>query len=180
MLFVDRADLGVRYDMKAIGLTLEEVDLRWRHALAGIAPNDTFTVRAWRDERSLCLSLNSARRCGFGYTIGDGWKLIYYPEHFPAWLLAVLNVLWVAGWTVGVGWWAARTTAAGDTAARKAAAIGAAATAVLLLGLVIVPGMTGLKATPITEWLGAAVGLGAGIAASRTSKAPRRFGTPVR
>ena len=65
---------------------------------------DTFVAKTWRDERGVCLSLNSERCCGFGYTIGDGWKLIYYPEHFPAWFYAVLNMFGVAGWTVGVGW----------------------------------------------------------------------------
>ena len=152
ILYADGADLVVLHHMKAIALKLEEVDLRWRHALARVTPEDTFVVQTSRGEDGVCLSINSARRCGFGYTIGDGWKLIFYPEHFPAWLYSLLNICWMAGWTVGVGWWAARTTAA----------IPAAATAVVLLGLVIIPVITGLKATPITEWFGAIGGLGLG------------------
>jgi len=93
--------------------------------------------------------VDSERRCGFGYTIGDGWKLIYYPEHFPDWSYAMLNMLWVAGWTVGMGWWTAR-------AWRTPIAYAAIA---LVAGLVAVPLVTGLNATPIIEWIGASIGL---------------------
>jgi len=157
MFYVDGTDLVVLYHTRARALTLAEADLRWRHALARIAPQDTFTVQMWRGEYGVCFAVNSTRRCGFGYTIGDGWKLIFFPEHFPAWMYLVLNMCWMAGWTVGVGWWAARKAAAG-----KAAAIPAAATAVVLLGLVVVPMMTGLKPTPILEWIGAVGGLAIG------------------
>src|SRR5439155_8986514 len=68
---------------------------------------DTFTAQTWRGEHGVCLGVNSAQRCGYGYTIGDGWKLIFYPEHFPVWLLSLINTLWITGWTIGVGWWAA-------------------------------------------------------------------------
>ena len=201
MFVIDGADLVVLHHMKALALTLEEVDLRWRHALARVAPEDTFVVQTWRGEYGVCLSVNSARRCGFGYTIGDGWKLIFYPEHFPAWLYLLLNICWMVGWTVGVGWWAARATAAGKaaagtaaadkaaagttaaagntaagkaaagtTAADKAAAVAAAA--VVLLGLIVVPMMTGLKTTPILEWIGALGGLGLGTYLTRHFSTP--------
>jgi hypothetical protein len=79
----------------------------------------------------------------------------------------------MAGWTVGVGWWTARMRtaskitasnemASNNTSSNKAAAIPAAATAVVLLGLVVVPLTTGLKTTPILEWIGAVGGLGLG------------------
>jgi len=174
VFFVYGADLGVRYHMKAIELTLENVDLRFRGALAHVAPKDTFVAQIWRGENRICLSLNSARRCGFGYTIGDGWKLIFYPAHFPAWLNGLLNMMWLAGWMVGVGWWSGKATLG------KATVLGAAAIVLPVVALVIVPMMTGLKPTPISEWLGAILGLGAGIAASRRFRVPRRFGIPVR
>src|SRR5262245_30022191 len=157
MFYGDGADLAVLYHTIARALTLAEADLRWRHALARIAPQDTFTVQTWRGEYGVCFAVNSTRRCGFGYTIGDGWKLIFFPEHFPAWMYLVLNMCWMAGWTVGVGWWAARKPVAG-----KAAAIPAVATAMVLLGLIVVPVMTGLKPTPILEWIGAVGGLAIG------------------
>lgn len=175
---VDGADLVVLHHMKALALNLEELDLRWRHALARVAPEDTFVVQTWRGEYGVCFAVNSTRRCGFGYTIGDGWKLIFYPEHFPAWLYLALNMLWLAGWTVGIGWWTGRSgkreTGYGIRKT-KAAAIKAAATAIVLIGLIAVPMLTGLKATPIIEWIGAVGGLGLGVMLSRAKSKAAAF-----
>ena len=162
LLGVDGTDLVVIQHRRATPLTLERLDLRWRGALAAIAPKDTFTTQTWAGDRGRCMNVNSARRCGFGYTIGDGWKLIYYPEHFAAWLLAVINVLWVVGWTVGVGYWAAQ-----GGGGRRMAAEAVAAIAIVLIALIVVPMLTGLKPTPVLEWLGALGGLAFPFAALR-------------
>ena len=87
---------------------------------------------------------------GLGYTIGDGWKLLFYPEHCPAWAMTLLNALWVGGWMLGVGYWG------------RLGGSGLVAVAVAVLGLLAVPGMTGLNATPGTEWVGAVLGIGVG------------------
>ena len=152
---VDRRDLTLRYNMRALPLTLDQPDLRWRGALAAIAPHDTFTAQTWRGDRGggLCFRVNAAQRCGYGYTIGDGWKLIYYPEHFPDWLLGTINMLWITGWTIGIGYWAGR---AGNAPVRVAAV------ALIVGGLLLVPVLTQLKVTPVHEWLGAVLGLGIG------------------
>jgi len=121
----------------------------------------------WRGADGVCLAVNSQRRCGFGYTIGDGWKLVYFPQGFPAWMYAVLNVLWVGGWVLGVGWWSAKATV-------DKATVGTAV-AIVVLGVILVPIATGLKTTPIHEWIGAVIGLALGYALSRitTHHAPR-------
>jgi len=154
---IDGSDLTLHYAMRARSLTLENLDLRWRGALARVAPNDTFTVQTWRGEHGVCLGVNSAQRCEYGYTIGDGWKLIFYPEHFPVWLLSLINTLWITGWTIGIGYWAGR---AGQSPVRVAAV------ALIVGGLLLVPVLTQLKVTPVHEWLGAVVGLGIGFLAS--------------
>ena len=150
---VDGSDLTLDYYMRAPSLTLEQPDLRWRGALAAIAPNDTFTAQTWRAARGVCFSVNSARACGYGYTVGDGWKLIYYPEHFPDWLLGTINMLWITGWTIGIGYWAGR-------AAQSPVRV--AAVALIVGGLLLVPALTQLEVTPVHEWLGAVLGLGIG------------------
>ena len=154
---IDGSDLTLHYAMRARSLTLENLDLRWRGALARVAPNDTFTVQTWRGEHGVCLGVNSAQRCEYGYTIGDGWKLIFYPEHFPVWLLSLINTLWITGWTIGIGYWAGR---AGQSPVRVAAV------ALIVGGLLLVPVLTQLKVTPVHERLGAVVGLGIGFLAS--------------
>ena len=170
-LFVDGRALAVRYHMRAELLTLEQTDLRWRGALENIAPRDTFTVQAWRGEHGVCLNVNSERRCGFGYTAGDGWKLIFYPERFPDWLMGVVNLLWIAGWMLGVGYWGGR---AGKTPLVYVAA------GLSVAGLLLVPPLAGLKLTPPLEWLGALGGLTAGwLVADRVRSTPaHKFRNP--
>lgn len=154
ILAMDGRDLSLSYHMPAIRWLLVPPDLRWRGAFANLAPGDTFTAAASSDGKQICLGLNDEKRCGFGYTIGDGWKLIFYPERWPAGVLTVINVLWVAGCVVGVGYWAGRTTA--STKARIAVGI-------VIVGLVFAPYYVGLKGTSLWEWIGALGGIELGL-----------------
>jgi hypothetical protein len=158
----DRTDLVLRNRSRSMFLRLARPDLRARGALAGVAPGDTVTVTAWREpsHRTFCLARDGKRWCGLGYTIGDGWKLIFFPDHFPAWGLSVLNALWVGGGLLGVGLWGRRDRTTGI------ALLVAALT--LALGPPVAGG--GLTVTPITEWLGGLGGLGLGLAWRRRSR----------
>lgn len=163
ILAVDGTDLLLRYHVPAVTLTLEQPDLRWRDALAHIAPRDTFTAATGREGSKICLALNLDWRCDLGYTIGDGWKLIFYPEGWPSWILAVINAGWVAGCVIGVGFWAARTTAAKGGEGQRRAAMAKIAVALALAGLIVVPIVTNLKATTLWEWIGALLGIELGL-----------------
>ena len=163
ILAVAGRDLTMRYHMPAVRLTLAQPDLRFEHAFARMAPADTFTATTGRDAGRLCLSVSGDWRCDLGYTIGDGWQLIFYPEHWPGWLLAFINACWVAGWTIGVGFWAGRTSVGekdGGEGRRRAAKV---AVALVLLGLIVVPMTTHLKGSSLLEWLGALLGIEAGL-----------------
>jgi len=153
ILAVYGTDLELRYHMPAVRLRLSQPPLRWRGALAAIAPGDTFTAATGHEGGTICMLVNHEWRCGLGYTIGDGWKLIFYPEHWPDWQLRVINTLWIAGCVVGVGYWAARGRG------RRG---GGVAIAIVIAALLMVPLVTGLKATPIHEWIGALGGLALG------------------
>ena len=144
---VDREDLLTVYRTRAAALTLARPDLRARHALATVQLGDTLTVRVTRD------CINTA--CGLGYTIGDGWKLIFFPQHFPPWGLALLNATWVGGGLLWVGLW-------GSLGHRHWATGGALLLVVATLALG--PRLVGLNATPLTEWLGGVTGLTVGWA----------------
>ncbi len=150
ILAVDGTDLELRYHMPAVRLRLEQPPLRWRGALAAVAPGDTFTAATGHEGGTICMLVNHEWRCGLGYTIGDGWKLIFSPEHWPDWQLGVINTLWIAGCVVGVGYWGARGQ-------RSGLAVG-----IVIAGLLLVPLVTGLKATPVYEWIGTLAGLGIG------------------
>jgi VanZ like family len=110
ILSIADRDLSMRYHTPAVQLRLEHPDLRWEHALTNIAPGDTFTASTGHESGRLCLAIGTNFRCNLGYTIGDGWRLIFNPEHWPDWLFAIINACWVAGWTIGVGFWAGRTS----------------------------------------------------------------------
>ena len=171
VLAVDHTDLSLRYFMPAVRATLEQPDLRLRGALRGVAPGDTFTAATWHDSTDICLRVNTTQRCGLGYTIGDGWKLIYYPASWAPWQLALINTLWLAGCVTGVGFWSARGKKAaarndggegGGTAKSgggEGVAIGRIAIAIAVLGSVIVPIATDLNATTLYEFLGVIGGI---------------------
>jgi VanZ like protein len=151
-----RTDLVLRNRSRSMYWGLDRPDLRARGALAGVAPGDTFTVAAWTEGKTFCLARDDRRWCGLGYTMGDGWKLIFYPEHFPPAALGLLNSLWIAGWCLGVGWWGRRHAATG------------AALGVVALTLLLGPGLVGLLGTPLAEIGGALAGIGVGWLGGRT------------
>ena len=186
MLSVDGPDLTLRFYMPALRWTLEQPDLRLRDGMKGVAPRDTFTAATWHDSTNVCLRVNTIERCHLGYTIGDGWKLIYYPAGRGPGIMGGLNLLWMAGCVMGVGFWAARGRR-GEAAAKKdggekdggekggGARPRGLAIALIIAGLLMVPLITGLKPTPVTEWIGTLVGLGGGyFLGNRTLK--RRLG----
>ena len=127
------ADVFVVYHTRAAALTLERPDLRFRGVLAGVAPGDTFTV-------------STARFQGLGYTVGNGWQLIYFPARFPPWALGLVDALWIAGGLFGVGLWGRRHLA---TAAALVLAAGT-----LALG----PAFVELRPTSLGDWSGAGAG----------------------
>jgi hypothetical protein len=164
VLAVAGRDLTMRYAMPAQTLTLGHPELRWDHALAQVAPADTFIATTGREGSRLCMAVNTDWRCDLGYTIGDGWQLIFSPEHWPSWLLAIINACWVAGWTVGVGFWAGRTSMKEDAEGRRRAAkLAKIAVAIVLLGMIVVPLTTHLKGSGLGEWVGGLLGLELGL-----------------
>ena len=174
LLSADGPDLTLRYDMPAVHWTLEQPDLRLRNGMKPVAPGDTFTATftaSTRDDPGFCLRVNATERCHMGYTIGDGWKLIYYPEGRPPWMLGLINTLWIFGCVVGVGFWAARGRR-DEAAAKEAAATGVGgllAMGLVIAGLLMVPLLTGLKPTPVYEWFGALSGMAVGYLVARRS-----------
>ena len=167
LLSVDGHDLTLHYDMPALHWTLEQPDLRLRGGMNPVAPGDTYTATftaSSNDYPSLCLRVNATERCHLGYTIGDGWKLIYYPAGRPAWMLGVINTLWMVGCVIGVGFWAARGAKGG----------GLLAMGLVIAGLLIVPLVTGLRPTPIYEWIGAVGGMALGYWLRLRNYSPNR------
>ena len=165
VLAVGDRDLTLGYDMPALHWTLEQPPLRLRDGMTQVAPSDTFTVATWHDSTNICLRVNATARCHLGYTIGDGWKLIYSPEDWSPWLLGVINTLWMVGCVIGVGFWGARARSNGG---------GLLGMAIVIAGVLMVPLLTGLKPTPIYEWIGAVGGMAVGYWLGLRNDPPHR------
>lgn len=101
--------------------------------------------------------LATAGTIGSGHTIGNGWRLIFFPERLPGWTHQLTDALWLGGWLLCVGYW-------GGRAGRHPAVYAAASVAIAALALV--PALAGLQTTTVGEWMGALVGMVGGYLVS--------------
>ena len=99
-------DLLLRYRTLGRALTLNRPLLRVRGTLAGAVPGAPLDIDIER-ERGWCVQVSGSlqRRCGIGYSPGDGWRLLQAPELAP-WLMATLNVCWLIAVMAPLGYWA--------------------------------------------------------------------------
>ena len=95
---------------------------------------------------------NGRPACQLGFTIGQGWGLLIYPEGLPAWLRVVFNAVWMAGLVLPAGYWAQSRGAV------------LACVAALAASLAAIPLATGLLPCPLREVTAAAGGLLLGVA----------------
>jgi VanZ family protein len=86
-----------------------------------------------------------------GPTVGDGWTLLAYPDAIARRWGAVLSALWMMILCLVIGYWARGV---------RSGAIAAGAIAILLI---LLPVILGIARTPLAEWIGAALGLVAGL-----------------
>jgi hypothetical protein len=156
----DRDDLVLRYRTRALVARLEQPDVRAAGALRGITPGDPLQVVVRGDGRGYCIVVNQRSACGLGFTVGRGWALLSYPEKLPIWFRGLLDDVWIACLLVPVGFW---------MNGRKT---GLLVIVIVGAGLTFVPAVTGLIPTPPGEIVGAAVGLGLGLALGSRVAAP--------
>jgi hypothetical protein len=150
LLGPDRETLVLRFRRHAAALRLDEPDLRFEGA-AHWAVGDTIAIAVERGPRSACLTAQGATSCVVAATPGRAWSLVLYPESFPAWMRALLDLSWIAGLAGLLGWCAGT--------ARSGAACAVVAVAVLW-GL---PPLLGGAPAPVGEVLAAVVGVPVGV-----------------
>jgi hypothetical protein len=157
LLSIDHADLSLWTRTHGTDWRLDRPDLRARGALGGVAPGDTFAVAAWREDGTFCLSRDTRRWCGRGYSLADGWKLIFDLTHAPGWLVVALEAAWVGGLLVPIGLLIRRHVCS------------AAALVVAGGGLFAAPALTGLQPTGPPALTGALAGIVLGLALRRAA-----------
>jgi len=166
----DRDDLVFRTRRRTARLLLDAPDLRLLGAFADVSPGDTLDIAVWHETTGTCLALGDHRSCGLGYSAGDGWALLLYPESLPAALKVALAGLWIALLFLPAIFWArgSRSTVA--------------AAVVLLVGLPLVSVLGGLQWPGPVEYAGAlagmAVGFGLGRLVRRFFGGPSKAGSP--
>lgn len=155
LLGPDRDALVLRYRRQAAEWRLDEPDVRFEGATRDWKVRDTITLSVSRSARGACLTVGDATQCVRGHTPGTAWTLVLYPESFPAWLRTCLNLMWLAGLMMLLGWCAGTR--------RTAVACGAVGLAVLYL----LPPLFTAAPSPPSELAAAIAGLPLGIGLRR-------------
>jgi len=146
---IDGDDLVLRRRTRSVGAGLESPGLRVRHILRDVAPGDTMRIAIARASRGYCVQLNTARECDLGFSPGEGWRLLVSPARPPRAMVAILDLLWMAGLTLPFGYWSrARATILGC--------------AVLGVSLAVVPRLAHSTPASPTQFAGLALGCGLG------------------
>lgn len=141
------ADLVYRTHTRAASFRLDAPDRRIENALAGATPGMNVTLRYSADRAGYCVEFNGTQECGRGFTVGDTWALLMFPD---GWSLTVrlamsLFSLWLAFIPAGL-----------LTTRPPLLAIVVAVTAIALAGL---PPVIGFAATPWHQIAAACTGL---------------------
>jgi VanZ family protein len=155
LLGPDRDDLVYRYRARGQRLGLEPARARLPHALTGIGPGAPLALAVSRSRADLCIAVNGNTECGYGPTVGDGWRLVVPDWRFLARARALLEASWFAALFAPLGFWARRNAATAAAWAASAAA------------LVLLPGVLPLRPTPLTQLAEAGFGVGLGLAVRR-------------
>ena len=134
---VDRAEFVFRARLRAAAWRFDRPDVR---VFQPVRSGDTIFVRV--TARNGHYSINGVER---GFTVGNGWALLLYPEALP--FKNVLSALWIGALFIPAGFWL-RTRIDGVTVALG-----------LLSGLLLVPALTPLLPTPLSHWVAAGLGL---------------------
>jgi hypothetical protein len=143
----DRDDLVLQVSTSATDVRLHQPDLRWRGAMAGIAPGDTLDVEVTRARRGYCLRLNGREQCDLAHTAGRAWGLVEFLPHLPAAAQTLLDCVFMALLGLPVGLLLRRSRS------------GYAAAWFLLLGALVLPPLVGLAPTPLPQVAALAAGI---------------------
>jgi hypothetical protein len=143
----DRDDLVLQVSTGATDYRLHQPDLRWRGAMASVAPGDTLAVEVSRTRGGYCLRLNGRERCDVAHTAGRAWGLVEFVPHLAPAAQTLLDCVFMALLGLPVGLLFRRS------------APGYAAAWFLLLGALVLPPLVGLAPTPLPQVAALAAGI---------------------
>jgi len=106
VLGADLTDLVIRVRYRANELGLDRPDLRLPRAFAAVLPGDTIRVRVQQTRDGYSLLMDGHAYTPLRHTPGEGWALLFHPEHTAPWIESAFGLSWVAGPLILAGWWA--------------------------------------------------------------------------
>jgi hypothetical protein len=148
---VDGDDLVVHQRTRARELGLEKARLRADHALRGVEPGTSLEIGLTRRGDDFALAVDGTPVAHFALTLGGGWRWLAPGWRLPAALRRGLDALWMGLLWMAVG------VFHGAAPRGRVLALG------LLAIAVGIPAVSLLGPSPAAEWLGAALGLVAGL-----------------
>lgn len=116
-----------------------------------VTPGDTIEISASRSEGGHCLAVNRETHCGLGFTAGSGWTLLWFSESLPSGLQSGLNVVWLCLLLSPFGLWLRPNLAS------------VFGVATIIAAFLWAPSWTDMLTTPLSEWVGGAAGVVAGL-----------------
>jgi hypothetical protein len=151
LIGADGDDLVLKVSSRAADLGLHEPELRWRRALAGVAPLDTVAVVVGRGAGGYCVALNGRERCGLAYPTGEIWALAQPLPKLWGCARGALGSLFLGVLGVSFGLLAPRRASGGVLAA------------LLVAGAVVLPPLVGMASTPLLQLGGLVFGILTGV-----------------
>lgn len=166
LLAADADDAVFRYRTRAARLRLDRPDLRFPGAFEGIEAGDALRLRLVRSGHGFVLDVNGIPHGPAGFTAAAGWRLLYYDESFPPWLVRILDLVWLVGLFTAAGFWVRRRH---DLVIVAGSAV---------IGLAAFPSAVMLLATPAPAYAAAAAGIALGAMIGRGAQRVGRRGAP--
>lgn len=155
LLGPERENLVYRFRTRAAAVGFDSPELRVPGAMRSVHTGEPLMVVVTPERNGYCVEVNRAATCGIGFTAGMGWSLLLYGQGLPPWTHGLLNMLWMAGLVLPVGYWAC---------ARWQCCL---AVTLLAAALLLLPAVTGLVQTPPWEVAAALAGLLGGVGLQR-------------
>ena len=145
----DGRDLVISSQARAEGAGLDLPEYWLADAFPDSSSPDIGSLPVLRDGPRWYVSV-SDKRATLGPTVGTGWALLAYTDRFARRWGGLLDAAWVLVLCIPIGFWA------------RTRRVLLAAVCVVVLVLLWLPELTGIASTPLTEWMGAALGILAG------------------
>lgn len=155
LLGLDGPHLVYRFRNRGSALGLETATVRIPRALDRFRPGDPLDLAVERSGAGLRIAVSGDDAGEYGFSVGDGWRLIAPELRIVAQVGTALSAVWIAALFVPIGYWGTWNAA---TAAAGALAMGA---------LLLAPAFSPLQPTSLTEVAQSAAGALIGVLSRR-------------